>query len=380
MSSIAKNRSSRTSLFGSLSAAAILSAACVSVASGQSIANIGVTPGGTNSSVSGVSGDGTVVAATIDPFGNSSAHRWTNAGFTDLGSLPGSAPAYATSVEGVSRDGTALIGGTFYTDDTARAYRWTTSGGMQDLGLLDGGVAAVGTGLSGDGSVATGVAFDADFNAVAFRWTSTTGMQSLGTLPGGSSAMGNRVSADGSTIVGFSDTPEGTRAFRWTNGGGMTALALMDSGDTSANAFGINGDGSIIAGFSGSRPVVWINGVPQDLGVIPGDTNAIAYALSDDGSVVGGSRFIGFDPRATLWTASLGTVDLNSYLPTIGIDLTGWTLEYTRGVSFDGTTLVGEGTFNGTMRGWVVTIPTPGTASLLAFGGLMASRRRRNGR
>ena len=79
-----------------------------------------------------------------------------------------------------------------------------------------------------------------------------------------------------------------------------------------------------------------------------------------------------------LWTSDLGMVDLNDYLPTLGIDLTGWTLTGARGISADGTAIIGQGLFNGSQRGWVVTgIPSPGTAALLALGGLAGVRRRR---
>lgn len=70
-------------------------------------------------------------------------------------------------------------------------------------------------------------------------------------------------------------------------------------------------------------------------------------------------------------------MNLNTYLPTLGLDLTGWNLEVCSAISFDGNTRVGQGTFNGETRGWHATIPAPGAAGLLAMGGRMASRRRR---
>jgi hypothetical protein len=54
-------------------------------------------------------------------------------------------------------------------------------------------------------------------------------------------------------------------------------------------------------------------------------------------------------------------VDLNAYLPSQGLDLTGWTLESATGISADGTTIAGYGMFNGLARAWLVTgLPTPG--------------------
>ena len=359
-------------------AACVVAAAGLMVAatgaSAQSITNIGVPPGGGWSFASAVNGNGSAVAANVD---FASAHRWTGSGLVDIGVLPGAA---STSAEDINEDGSVIVGSAFFVapEETVRAHRWTASGGLQELGVLPGGTASIGGGVSGDGNVVTGASFDVDFNATAFRWTSSGGMQSLGTLPGGASSEGRKVSRDGSTIIGVAGTGDGDRAFAWTESGGMQSLGLLSSGDGWSSAFGVNGDGSVVAGFSGTSAVIWTNGVAQDIGALPGATNAIAYTLSDDGSLVGGYSFLSSGVRATLWTEALGTVDLNTYLPTLGIDLTGWTLQYTRDISSDGTTIVGDGVFNGEFRGWVVTIPSPGAAAVLGLGGLMATRRRRS--
>ncbi|MDX2132959.1 MAG: hypothetical protein SFY69_12995 [Planctomycetota bacterium] len=283
------------------------------------------------------------------------------------------------SADDINEDGSVIVGSAFLAvpEETVRAHRWTSSGGLQDLGVVPGGTASIGGGVSGDGTIVTGVSFDVDFNGIAFRWTSAGGMQSIGTVPGGTTSEGRRVSRDGSTIIGVAGTPEGDRAFAWTQSGGMQNLGLLSPGDSGSSAFGVNGDGTVVAGFSGSTATIWTNGVAQDIGMLPGADLSIAYTLSDDGSLVGGYSFFGQDPVATLWSQALGTVDLNTYLPTLGIDLTGWELDYTRDISSDGTTIVGDGLFNGEPRGWVVTIPSPGTAAMLGVGGLMVARHRR---
>ncbi len=345
----------------------------VSGVSAQSITSIGMPPGGSFSSANAVSANGSVVAATIDM---TSAYRWTSSGLVSIGLLPG---AYATSAEDISSDGSVIVGSVFFDspEETVRAHRWTSSGGMQDLGLPAGGVASVGTGVSGDGNVVTGYSFDADFNTTAFRWTSGGGMQSIGTLPGGTTSEGRKVSRDGSTIIGIAGTPQGDRAIAWTESDGMQSLGLLSPDDSGSSAWGVNANGTIVAGSSGSNAVIWVNGVVQNIGMLSGATNAIAYTLSDDGSLVGGYSFFGHDATATLWSQALGTVDLNTYLPTIGVDLTGWELDYTRDISADGTTIIGDGLFNGELRSWVVTIPSPGPVALLGLSGLLAARRRR---
>jgi hypothetical protein len=56
-------------------------------------------------------------------------------------------------------------------------------------------------------------------------------------------------------------------------------------------------------------------------------------------------------------------VDLNAYLPTLGIDLTGWML-YAYDISDDGRTIVGTGFHDSVEEAWVATLsplpPCPG--------------------
>jgi probable HAF family extracellular repeat protein len=334
-----------------------LTAACgvlalASSVSAQSITSIGLPPGGSFSGANAVNARGSVVAANVDM---ATGYRWASSGLDDIGTLRG---AYATSAEDISSNGLVMVGSVFFLfpEETVRAHRWTASGGLQDLGVLPGGVASVGSGVSGDGNCVTGYSFDVDFNITAFRWTPGGGMVSLGTLPGGSTSEGRKVSRDGKTIIGAAGTPEGDRAFVWTQSGGMQDLGLLSPGDGISSAYGVSGDGTVVAGFSGANAVIWTDGIVRDIGGLTDATSSIAYTVSDDGSVVGGYSFFGFEATATLWSRSLGTVDLNTYLPTLGVDLTGWELDYTRDISADGTTIVGEGLFNGEPRGWVVKL------------------------
>jgi probable HAF family extracellular repeat protein len=95
------------------------------------------------------------------------------------------------------------------------AFRWTASGGMQNLGTL-GGDASWALGVSADGAVVVGWADNAAGQWRAFRWTASGGMQDLGTL-GGDESEACGVSADGAVVVGWADNAAGQwRAFRWT--------------------------------------------------------------------------------------------------------------------------------------------------------------------
>ena len=96
----------------------------------------------------------------------------------------------------------------------------------------------------------------------------------------------------------------------------------------------------------------------------------LAYAVSGNGQVVVGVLMsLGSPDAAMLWTSSLGMVNLNTYLPSLGINLTGWTLSRANGVSGDGRTLVGTGTHNGLTEAWVAHLPSPTAAGGVPGGG-----------
>ena len=280
MSRVMMNRVRTVPSFLPASAAALVCGAFAPGVHAQSITNIGVPAGATTSGANAVSANGSAVAASVF---FESANRWSAGVFTNLGLTPG---AFAAGTEDISHDGNAIVGSVFFItpEETARAYRWTAGGGMQELGTLPGGIASIGNGISGDGNVVTGASFDQDFNTTAFRWTSAGGMQSLGTLTGGTSSEGRRVSQNGSVIVGVSNTPNGERAFRWTESDGMQSLGLWAPTDSGSSAFGISADGSVVAGFSGSNAVIWTNSIAQNLGALPGADGAVAYTLTGDAS------------------------------------------------------------------------------------------------
>lgn len=100
-------------------------------------------------------------------------------------------------------------------------------------------------------------------------------------------------------VVGVSELADGTqRAFRYA--GSMEPLATL-SGGTYSIAFDINSLG-LIAGASAlpsssNKPrvhaVLWLDGVPQDLGTLEESGNSIAYAVNDRGEATGVSDLDG---------------------------------------------------------------------------------------
>jgi len=324
------------------------------------LTNLGVLSGGNFSYATDVSADGLVVCGSSTSSGGQRAFRWTQSGgMVSLGALSGFTN-YSTATA-MSADGSVIAGISYGASNAARGFRWTSGTGLQSISVLGTGSASYALGISADGSVIAGTSYTAGLNgAVATRWTSATGLQSIG----GTNADGRAISADGSVIVG-GDSPGGvdSEAMRWTSGDGIQHLN-RPVGTIGAWGYATSSDGSAVAGGTvdgdsfNELATLWTGlpggGVVQILGALDGSEVSSAFAISGDGRVVGGFSALPDDNHAFVWTSPLGMVDLNVYLPLHGVDLTGWTLQFVRGISFDGSAVVGEGTFNGALRAFLV--------------------------
>ena len=339
------------SLLSSVAAAALLVAAPAR-SHAQSLSNPGHLPGANYAYGFGVAADGLSVVGLSDR-----AFRWTAAGgMQDLGTFPGGIVSQAMAAS----DGGSFITG--YGDSSqpfSSAFRWSSAEGMVNLGTL--GAASYGLAINADGSVVVGHSFLAPFGADhAFRWTADLGMQDLGTLNAATDARAQGVSADGAVVVGYS----GNHAFRWTSATGMVGIGQLPGGNRSY-AFGVSSDGSAVTGWSynaeaNSVAFRWTaQGGMVALGTLPTGTGSAANAISADGATVVGRADAAGLQHAFLWTAGTGLVDLNTYLPTLGLNLAGWTLTTSNGVSADGRTIVGSGTFGASSEAWIVTLPAP---------------------
>jgi len=315
---------------------------------------LGTLPGCYDSIAYGVSADGWMVVGRSEPAG---AFRWTTAtGMLGLGHLPGSSSSEA---DAVSADGSVAVGYDRGIDgDTV--VRWTLGNGISSLGF-----AGEARDVSADGSVVVGERYSD--TTEAFRWTSDAGAMGLGFLPGGIYSYALGVSADGSTIVGGASTAErADDAFRWTSGAGMVSLVTLP-GVWDSEAFAASADGSVIVGYAtdqeaGTQAFRWtasegmvLLGTP--IGVI-GET--IAYAVSADGSVIVGesSDYSARVDDAFIWDPVHGMRLLKDVLvEDYGLDLTGWELQWARGISGDGRTIVGNGVNpSGQVEAWIALL------------------------
>jgi probable HAF family extracellular repeat protein len=257
--------------------------------------DLGTLPGGDCSQAFGVSADGSVVvgealivAAGQDrafPWQNR-AFRWQNGVMQDLGTLGGD----ESEASAVSADGSVVVGWATNAAGQDRAFRWTVSGGMQDLGTLPGGGESQAFGVSADGSVVVGWALTAAGYGRAFRWTEAGGMQDLGTLPGSDLSWAMGVSADGSVVVGEALIGAGqSRAFRWTAAGGMedlniTYANLLINGSVLTQAYDISPNGRYIVGVgynaaTGRYEAFLLDTVPEPASLLALGAGLAALAL-----------------------------------------------------------------------------------------------------
>lgn len=138
---------------------------------------------------------------------------------------------------------------------------------------------------------------------------SRRGAVDLGTL-GGRRSRAYAIN-DHDVVVGVSEIGDGTqRGFRYA--GKMETLDPL-SGGTYSIAFDINNK-DLIAGASGmpsasNKPrvhaVLWLQGMPQDLGALEEEGNSIAYAVNDHGDVTGVSDL---DDEETVFLYQQGTM------------------------------------------------------------------------
>ncbi len=142
-----------------------------------------------------------------------------------------------------------------------------------------------------------------------------------------------------------------------------------------------NRDGSVIVGYvalgdgSGIDTALrWTAaGGSELLGHLPGDLMSWGEGVSGDGRIVVGQSTPSWDMpegRATYWTREVGLVDLNTYLPLLGADLTGWVLEDAPAISADGLTIAGMGLHVGQYEAWIAKFSRCGSADFNGDGSL----------
>ncbi len=323
-----------------------------------------------------ISGDGSTVVGSIADGSEYGfvGFRWRNGQTQTLPNLLSEGP-FGTDARAVSYDGSVIVGSGYGPNDgQVQGFRWTAGPTWADPGVtqaipypdVEDGYGQL-NGISHDGNAASGYSY------IPYYWTSGSGSQPLAGVESYGLAFG--ISGDGQTIVGGDGD-----AFRWTASGGKAAITIVGSDGSEALAASYNGS-TVVGRFfddSGTRAFASTPGGTHALTSLGGDyKNDVAHNVTANGLwAVGTSYDEDFGERAVLWNTVTGEVfDLNTYLPTLGIDLTGWQLECALDISDDGLTIIGQGYYtpelgDGYYSTWIAVVPEPSAAPLLGAAAL----------
>ncbi|MBX7135465.1 MAG: hypothetical protein K1X67_22585 [Fimbriimonadaceae bacterium] len=229
----------------------------------------------------------TLILAALCTCGISQA----SASFVGLGDFNGG--IFENRCWDLSSDGQWVVGGGVGIAGPT-AYRWSLQSGLIPMGdLPGGGWDSEAKGVSADGSVICGQGLTAN-GSRGWRWTQATGLVQLADLPGGSAwTWPTGISDDGTVIVGNADDDTGQVSTRWVNGQAYSLGNLDYNSNWAQSAHAVNGDGSVIVGFSGIADVGLAFKWTPDLGMVPvhnapGERAVHAYDVTADGSMIVG--------------------------------------------------------------------------------------------
>lgn len=318
--------------------------------------------------------------------------------------------AFDINDQGVAVGFSVVVGG------NGRTVTWS-GGTAQAVGGIVGFGSHGGAGISNAGHV-LGRGADTVANQTRTFTAGSGGFQNLGGLLSTGFVEGWDINELG-TVAGTAQTAGGERAFRYLQGGSLQDLGVL-AGHDESEARGINQQGDIVGtSFDGpfSNAVIWrSNGTVFVLPDIP-DTATTGMGINNAGFVVGSAANENGQSFSYLWSQGGGyqtilassmafsmPYDLNELNETVGyyigtggnrafvwnpvdgfrdllenvVNPAGWSqLWEARGINESGQ-IVGIGTINGEIRGFVATpVPEPETLLALGTGALLALRRRR---
>jgi probable HAF family extracellular repeat protein len=314
----------------------------------------------------GIDDSGSFVVGSSTEINESTAFFWSDS--QGLQPIPSTRQALAISANAKVVVGDAINPST----GIAEPFRWTTTGGLELLGIPLGemaGLPTVAVDVSSDGSALTGTTVFGG-NAQAYRWTDGEGFVGLSDLSGGTqSSAASAISADGRVIVGISKSPFGNEAFRWTISSGMEGIGDLPGGQFTSEAVGISPEGSVVVGTAdsaaGREAFRWTETSGMEgLGFLSGSPfESVAIAATHSGQAIVGFSGIHNDMRAFVWTEVTGMLPLQDVLINrynLAAELADWQLTVAHDISPDGHFIVGSGINpDGNQEAWLVRLDRP---------------------
>ncbi|MBI1189137.1 MAG: hypothetical protein GC200_00425 [Tepidisphaera sp.] len=371
------NRYSKIAGASLLAAFSGVGGVCVSVARAQSFEFLVGPPSTPYTGIRGLSADGS--AATGGMYLNQyvdDGFYWTRAGGVQSFQSLGIPSGYSSLA--ISGNGLAVVGG-----NGTQAFRWSTTGGFQQLPSATGYTGPEALATNTDGSVVGGrVQVDQPHGAPPAYYATVWNAAGTPTVIDPTHSLGDSwvgaISGDGTTVVGGSSGP-----WVWSAGTGIRGLPALPNLplDTSVAA-GISTNGQFIVGSSNAHACLWHDGTVTELLSAAYNSGRFAYAdfVSDDASVIGGQVYVSatVGSVAGVWTPSTQFIPLADYLAANGVEVPqGVILDQLTAMSADGRTFAGRARDNGYGYAWIATIPSPGAAWVgLGWVGLLARRRR----
>ncbi len=228
-------------------------------------------------------------------------------------------------------------------------------------------------GISGDGSIIVGMEWVPGYKAEAVYWDSTRSINLLGRTGGGSSrAMDVAATSNGFIIAGWDGVQGGAdrRAFYWNPQPHF--IGAYDSTYPAGQSNGLNSDGSKIVGGSVGAPFVWSE--PAGLEWITLNyLNYASYAtdISDNDIIVGYvSLGVGNYQAFIMKPGWPDIMFFKDYLiDSLGITgISDWYFPFANSISADGLTITGTAyPLNGGPNAYVVKIDNPVPVELTSF-------------
>lgn len=323
-----------------------------------------------------VSGNAEVIVGRGDESGLTRAAEW-GVGFspTLYGVIPGGEFSLGIGVS----DTRLVVGVSGTPNGRRRAVLWRDEV-MDVLNITEDIVDSECAGVSADGNWIAGMGQRSNGQSAALLWSGSGQLLTVSAPTVGALLDVRDVNNDGwmAASVMTSGTVRPALLSQSTS-----FLLPMPIGGLGGEATSLAASGYDAAGYVSLSPQItvavrWANGQVESLGHLPGDTYSYARSISDDGqTVVGFSRgSVADSDRAFLWHPDTGMIDLealvSSQLPT------GFRLIEARGVSGDGTLVVGWGVLDGVQEAWAIRIPGACSGALMIVAGCFGIARRRS--
>lgn len=255
-----------------------------------------------------------------------------------------------SNAQGVSSDGRYIVGYVMPENSSLmQGVLWTDASKLTYLTPLAPGADYYANGISADGSIVVGTASDQHNNEHAVYWDRAANtIHDLGSLNHSSSQFSNAIAAnhDGSVIVGSSTNDAGiTQGFRWTAKTGIVELPSL-SGTSQAKGISDTGRiiGSSINAKNENRAVYWEDNQIKDLGTLRTDNRGYSSAqdISATGKVIVGSADSDTQRTGFIWKEGAGMYSVNEWLKYAHVQANSMLVKSVNAISADSQTIAGQ--------------------------------------